>query len=1281
MQSIARIAGLAALAVRIVSPPGAAAEPATFSSVDIEDGGRVRRFEWATGEIHVRRAPAGLTMRNIAPAATPAELRDRIARLRAAGEDAAPVLYEAGEPRNAFHRRVLTETVRVELAPDADAGAVAAAAGAAGHEPAPSPGYRLFRAATPLDAAELAARLRALPGVRSAEPLLARQQAKKFAPNDPLFPSQWHLRNTGAGGGTAGIDVNVTNVWDSFRGAGIEIGIVDDGLQVAHPDLSPNVDSAIDHDWNDATPDDPSPDVTQDYHGSSCAGVAAARGNNGTGVSGAAPEAKLVGLRLIAASTTDAEEAAAAAWSNGVIQIKSNSWGPNDDGLTLEGPGALTQAAFSNACATGRGGRGTLFFWAGGNGLDANDNANYDGYANSPYTIAVAALTDGGQQAWYSEPGACLVVTAPSSGGATDIYTTDLTGEDGYNYTGASGEASDLSYTATFGGTSSATPLAAGVGALLLQANPNLGWRDVQEILMRSARVVSSTDADWTTNAAGFHFNHKFGAGLLNARAAVTLAQSWTNLGPRVSYAASQTALGLSIPDNTSNGLARAFNIATNLRVEHVTVTVNIQHASRGHLAVTLVSPSGTRSRLAEAHSDTGDHYADWTFMTVRNWGESLQGTWTVQVADLKSGTVGTLQSVALAFYGTAAAALTNRPPALAAIGPKSATISNLLSFAVTASDPVDGDAIALWATNVPAWATFAAVTNAGAVTNVFTGTPPDEGVFPVTFFAADKDGVASESVTITAAADPSAGVLLSENFDASTSLPSGWTHSNTVNDTSSTHYNTAPNARSLPANSWLVTPAVSYPTQLVFYADASSAGNGKTGTVEYAIGGGAWTALAAFPVSTAGTTQTLALTVAPDLSGRTAVQFRFSSSFNTWYVDSVVVRGRASGGTGRSPPSLSAIGPRSAVEGTLLEFAVGAVPTDGDSVTLFATGIPSGASFAATNETGVFRWVSPSPVGVYTTSFHAADADGTNVEAVAISVLPAGASVVPLAYYDFDGAGGAFDPAADSSDAAVSAGAVSAADGTLGSSSGLSGLAASDSGWTTAQSNHMTLVLAPAAGRRLSITGVLFADRRSSTGPTTWHLRSSADGYAADLASGSTHSSFATNRVEFLLQGLTSGVTLRVSGVNASASAGTWRIDNLTVFGTVEAAGPADADGDGLPDEWESAYTNSATAMSPGDDPDGDGADNGQEYAMDTVPTNAASVLKIGALRSSGDWEIEFLSSGNRVYLLQSSTNPAAPGSWTDVATGVRGSNGVMTLRDAAPAPRFHRLKVTLPP
>jgi len=654
--------------------------------VSTEHGERV--YEVATDELAVDDASGQQQVQKQTTVANA-----QAARVRAVVLKGDLVVYEQGRPRDDGSRRIVRKQLAVQLRPGADAMALAAATGLrlVGAHPSAA-GYVMFEAADSGAALLAVAVLRSRPEVAVVEPQLARQQKKRFIPNDTLFSQQWHLRNTGQGSGLAGADVNVTSVWDSYKGAGLRIGVVDDGLQTTHPDLSANVDSVNDRDWNDGTPDDPNPVLSVDFHGTSCAGVAAGRGNNNLGISGAAPEATLVGLRLIGAATTDSQEAEAIGWKNDIIQVKSNSWGPNDDAMRLEGPGTLTLAALQTAVTSGRGGKGTIILWAGGNGGDVGDDSNYDGYANSIYTIAVAALGNTGTQAYYSEPGANLIVTAPSSGGTLGIVTTDLTGASGYNTGSVAGDLSDNNYTNDFGGTSSATPLAAGCVALLLQANPNLGWRDVQEILIRSATKNHAADTDWADNAAGIHFNHKYGAGLINTQAAVTMASTWTNLVAQTSTSSAQTGLSVAIPDNNANGITRSFDLsASNLRVEQVTLTLSATHISRGQLAVTLTSPSGMVSRLAERHADTGDHYSAWTFSSVRCWGENSQGIWMLRVSDLTSGTTGTLTAATLTVHGTTAGPV-NQPPVIASASLSASgmafTDQSVNVSSVAASDP-----------------------------------------------------------------------------------------------------------------------------------------------------------------------------------------------------------------------------------------------------------------------------------------------------------------------------------------------------------------------------------------------------------------------------------------------------------------------------------------------------------------------------------------------------------------------------------------------------------------
>ena len=485
-------------------------------------------------------------------------------------------------------------------------------------------------------------------GLVAAYPLVARQQQPRLVPNDPLFVNQWHLRNTGQGGGTAGEDADVTGVWNAYLGTGVTIAIVDDGLQHAHPDLVSHYVAAASYDFNDDDPD-PTP-ISTDAHGTAAGGVAAATGNNGLGGSGAAPGASLAGLRLIAGPADDLMEATALTYALADIDIYSNSWGPDDSGTQVSGPGPLTLAALERGVTEGRGGLGAIYVWSAGNGLDSNDNVNYDGYANSRFTIAVTAIDNQGRQSWYAEPGAAILVAAPSNGDTLGITTTDLVGTAGYN-TATSAGGGD--YTNTFGGTSSAAPLVSGVAALMLEANPNLGWRDVQHVLVDSARRNDPTDADWVQNGSGRWVNHKYGFGAVDAAAAVALSQTWTAVGAEVRASSGTRTVGLAIPDNNPTGVSTSFTMSADLAMEWVEVTFSATHSYRGDLEVVLTSPTGTQSVLAEQRGDSNADYGSWKFTSARHWGESSAGTWTLTVRDLSAADLGTLDSWSLDVYGT----------------------------------------------------------------------------------------------------------------------------------------------------------------------------------------------------------------------------------------------------------------------------------------------------------------------------------------------------------------------------------------------------------------------------------------------------------------------------------------------------------------------------------------------------------------------------------------------------------------------------------------------------
>jgi subtilisin-like proprotein convertase family protein len=583
-----------------------------------------------------------------------------------AGSDAQPVLYIKGVVRNALSRRFASNQVLVRIPADQTVAQLVTKAGATGTRRTEAEGHAILTFANGWQALEAAANLREA-GV-DANAMLQRVAERMAAPNDPFFSNQWHLRNTGQGGGTLGIDANVVNAWDVTRGNGVTIVVVDDSLQTNHPDLAPNTpafDSGLHFDFRDGDID-PRPADSEDRHGTAVAGVAAARQNNNIGTSGSAPEARLLGVRIIGSPVSDQDIADGLRWEPGteVASVSNNSWGYTG-APALRGIDFVIKDALRRAATEGRGGLGQVTLFANGNSAQSEDDGNYSGIANSRYVAAIGALTNFGDQAFYSNPGANLLVSAPSNGGSLGIFTTDVTGSGGYN-PAFPGEPADRNYTNSFGGTSSATPLTSGGAALILGANPNLGWRDVHEILAQTARKNDIADADWADNFAGFHFNHKYGAGMIDLTAAVVRALDWNILSAETSVTRSLAAplVPASIPDRGTMTRPFDFTTSPNLRIERIEVVAQITHGHRSDLEITLVSPSGKQSVLAQRHSRPGpfsfdddidydENGAGWTFTTTHHWGENSQGVWTLQVRDLVNGTAGTLELARVNIYGT----------------------------------------------------------------------------------------------------------------------------------------------------------------------------------------------------------------------------------------------------------------------------------------------------------------------------------------------------------------------------------------------------------------------------------------------------------------------------------------------------------------------------------------------------------------------------------------------------------------------------------------------------
>lgn len=270
----------------------------------------------------------------------------------------------------------------------------------------------------------------------------------------------------------------------------------------------------------------------------------------------------------------------------------------------------------------GRNGLGTIFVFSGGNGRQEQENSNYNGYTNSIHTIAVAAMGQDGRYADYSEPGANLLVTAPSRGGGAGILTADIRGSGGRTPTDI-----DIS----FGGTSASAPIVSGVIALMLEARPELGWRDVQHILARTAVRTDYEHPGWFLNGTGHHFSHDYGFGRIDALAAVELAREWRLVGPQQRVELTRQSALVSLEHN--NAVRRSIAVSQDLRLEHVQLEVVIDYNNWADLEINLISPSGTVSQLAIPHDfNSTSNLSGWRFMTVAKWDERSVGAWQIEV-------------------------------------------------------------------------------------------------------------------------------------------------------------------------------------------------------------------------------------------------------------------------------------------------------------------------------------------------------------------------------------------------------------------------------------------------------------------------------------------------------------------------------------------------------------------------------------------------------------------------------------------------------------------------
>lgn len=483
---------------------------------------------------------------------------------------------------------------------------------------------------------KIAQKLQSRDGILTAEPDLSFRISLKYTPSDTEYASQWHLTNHGdAVGLTAGADVKAESAWDYTRGdRDVVVCVMDDGFDLEHPDFSSPAKIVAPRDFED---DDvaPEPQLESDNHGTACAGVAVAE-ENGSGVVGLAPDCSLMPVRT---SRWLSDESIVALFQHAMDEgadIISCSWSAVAWNFPLS---TKMNAIIHKAATQGRdNGKGCVILFAAGNEnrpLDGEKDGqrSHQGFALHPDVVAVGASNSLDKRSPYSNYGPELTLCAPSSGApGRRITTTDRRGPSGY-------ESGD--YTYQFGGTSSSTPLAAGLAALILSVKPDLTSVEVRETMMNTAEKIDEAGGEYDNGHSPW-----YGHGRIDATKALAYV-SGDGEGQLPQVLSVKHSVDRPIPDQGEIDDVIPFPL--DLEPRRFEVSVDIKHTWRGDLRVSLRSPSGTEAVLSDRSGGQEDDLVR-TYRSNENpelfeglLSGSPKGDWRLTVADTASDDVGRL--------------------------------------------------------------------------------------------------------------------------------------------------------------------------------------------------------------------------------------------------------------------------------------------------------------------------------------------------------------------------------------------------------------------------------------------------------------------------------------------------------------------------------------------------------------------------------------------------------------------------------------------------------------
>ena len=493
---------------------------------------------------------------------------------------------------------------------------------------------------------------------------------------DPFLKYQWYIQslgnvvaNTVNKSTFVGDDLNILDVYHrvlgNSNGHNTIVQVVDTGVELKHEDLNVDLQNSFNAvtKGNDPTAtgsvskSDPTSPLNTG-HGTAVAGILAAKTNNGLGVRGVVPRAKIAGSNWLEdQSLGELDRVWYSQINDDNITVCNNSWGTY----------YLKDESFERILALGtqqlRYGRGRVYVFAAGNARETYGNANLSYLTNNPYVVTVASLNAQDEYASYSNPGSNILVSG--YGGehyytAPTIMTTSLTGESYYEdeLQGRKGvitvdEDSNKSYTYAMNGTSAAAPMVSGAIALVLDACPSLSWRDIRWLIANSATIVDKSSQEWVENGAGLHFNTNYGYGKINPLGMIDMCRSQyfeplpAMQEGQVTYSYNQT-----IPDNNTT-LKKNIVFDSSMKIEWVGLTLDTNHPFAGDLEINLISPMGTKINIISPNELKFAAYdGGFRFSSVAYIDEDAKGTWIVEITDRLPEDEGLLKSLSLEVYG-----------------------------------------------------------------------------------------------------------------------------------------------------------------------------------------------------------------------------------------------------------------------------------------------------------------------------------------------------------------------------------------------------------------------------------------------------------------------------------------------------------------------------------------------------------------------------------------------------------------------------------------------------